>query len=487
MTGALTRDLGVRLEGRVRAGGGPVIDVRDPYRGMLAARVTSATAHDIDEVIAAAADVQPRIAGMPVHERASALRRVADELDRRAPELADAISRQTGKVLKDTLREAGRAPWTFRAAATAIETLAVEAPPADAMPGGEGLAVILRREPVGVVGAITPFNAPLNLTAHKVAPALAAGNAIVLKPAPSAPITTYELADIVESCGFPAGAVGIVPGGADTATTVAAHPGIAMVTFTGGVAAGRAIHAAAGMRRCLLELGGNSPNIVHADANLAAAAAMCVDGGYRNAGQSCNSVQRILVHADVAERFVELLAERVSSLIVGDPLDADTDVGPVVSEDSACRVQELVDDARAHGAEVRVGGGHERAVVEPSVLVSGAERTRLDVEEVFAPLCLVSTYDDLDQAIERANATEFGLQSAVFTGSLDVAMRATRLLRAGAVLVNRTSNFRLDHLPYGGLRNSGIGREGPRFAVEEMTEIKLAVLAPATPHPGWGA
>jgi acyl-CoA reductase-like NAD-dependent aldehyde dehydrogenase len=483
---AAPRRLGPRIDGRMLFGPGRrIAQVVDPYRCEPVAEVTLSRAADVTAAVRGAALAQPGCAAMPVHRRAAALRRIAEELEQHAPRLAESITRQTGKVIKDTLREARRAPWTFRAAASAIEAMAGELPPASAMPGGEGLLAMAQRVPVGVVAAITPFNAPLNLTAHKLAPALAAGNAVVLKPAPAAPATSYDLADLIEASGFPPGVVNVVPGGGDIARRLARHPDVGLVSFTGGVDAGRQVLAAAGLRRVLLELGGNSPNIVHCDAHLESAAQACLNGGFRNAGQSCNSVQRILVHKTVAEPFVALLADRAQTLRVGDPLDPATDVGPVVNETAACRIGDLLDEAVAGGARVVTGGSRDGVTVNPTVLVRGATPIRLDREEAFAPLVLVSVYEDLADAIARANDTRFGLQSAVFTSSLDVAMRAVQGLRAGAVLVNRSTNFRLDHLPYGGVGCSGLGREGPRSALEEMTELRLAVLAPADPS-GWG-
>lgn len=454
-------------------------EVRDPYRGDIAARVAVSDQETVDQAVASALQAQQEVATLPAYRRAELLRRAADILAARSEELAEAITRQTGKVIRDTLRETTRAPWTFRAAATAAETLEGTVHRSDAMPQGEGITSISYRQPVGVVAAVTPFNAPLNLTGHKVAPAIAGGNAIVVKPASPAPITALDLAQIVEEAGFPPGTMNVVPGGPDTGQALVSHPGIGLITFTGGAAAGELIRRAAGFRRVLLELGGNSPNLVHVDANLADACDAAIRGGFANGGQSCNSVQRLLVHRDVYGDFTDMMVTAAKGLVTGDPLDPATEVGPVVNEESAVRVIDWLEDAAESGAEVLCGGIRDGAMIAPTVVAGTPSSCRLFTDEVFAPVVLINPYDSLDEAIELANATNYGLQAAVFTSSLDVVLEAGRRLKAGGVMVNRSSNFRLDQLPYGGVGESGMGREGPAAAVEEMTELKLVVIAPS--------
>jgi len=454
-------------------------EVRDPYRGDLAAKVAVSDQETVDRAVTSAIEAQKQVAAMPAYERAALLRRAAEILAGRAEELAEAITRQTGKVLRDTLRETRRAPWTFRVAATAAETLQGTVYRSDAMPQGEEITSISYRQPVGVVGAVTPFNAPLNLTAHKVAPAIAAGNAIVVKPASPAPITALDLAQVMEEAGLPPGAMNVVPGGPATGQALVTHPGINLITFTGGPTAGEQIRRAAGFRRVLLELGGNSPNLVHHDANLTAACDAALRGGFANGGQSCNSVQRLLVHRDVYQEFTDMMVTAASGLKTGDPLDPETEVGPVVDEKSAARVIDWLEDAASSGAEILCGGTREGALISPTVVAGTPSTCRLFSEEVFAPVVLVNPYDTLDEALELANSTIYGLQAAIFTSSLDVALEAGRKLKAGGVMVNRSSNFRLDHLPYGGVGESGMGREGPAAAVEEMTELKVVVIAPS--------
>ena len=470
------RDAAPFAAGRARSFSS-AIELRDPYRGELVARVAVSTPEDVRAGVEAASEAQRSIAAMPVHERAAVLRRAADLIEDRAERYASTITRQTGKALKNSLREVGRAAWTMRAAATAAETHFGRVMVPDVAPEGEGILAVTLWEPVGVVGAVTPFNAPFNLVAHKVAPAFAAGNAVVVKPATQAPLSALDVAQLMTDAGAPTGAVSVVPGNRDTVAALLAEEGVAMYSLTGSRAAGDAIARGAGLRRVVLELGGNSPNIVHSDADIDRAADACVRGGFANTGQSCNSVQRIIVHRSVADAFIARVVDLSGQMNVGDPLEPQTDVGTLVDEGSAIRVEAWIDEARERGARVLAGGRRTGAQVEPTVVIDAPLDTRLVCEEIFGPVVVLLTYDDLDEAIALANATPYGLQAAVFTESLDVALRAARRVRAGGVLVNRSTNFRMDHLPYGGVKDSGIGREGPIKAIEEMSEAKLVVLA----------
>ena len=451
-------------------------ELRDPYRGDRVTRVATSSAADVRAAVEAAAAAQPMVAAMAVHERAAVLRRAADLTESRAPEFAATITRQTGKALKNTLREVRRAAWTLRAAATAAESHFGRVMVPDVAPDGQGILAMTLWEPVGVVGAVTPFNAPFNLVAHKVAPAFAAGNAIVVKPASQAPLTAIDVAQVMEAAGAPPGAVNVVPGNRDAVAALLADDRVAMYTLTGSRSAGEAIVRGAGLRRVVLELGGNSPNIVHRDAALEPTVAACVRGGFANTGQSCNSVQRILVHRDVVEAFTERLVAATRQLTVGDPLDEGTDVGTLVDEASAERIETWLGEARDRGARVLGGGSRDGAQITPAVVVDAPLDSRLVCEEIFGPVVVILPYDDVEEAIAQANATPFGLQAAVFTESLEVALRVARGVRAGGVLVNRSTNFRMDHLPYGGVKESGIGREGPVHAIEEMSELKLVVI-----------
>lgn len=470
---------GRRVEGEGRQA------VVDPFRGTQVAEVHTASTAQIDEAVAIARQGAAEVAALPAHARADLLRRAAALVAERADEIATTVSRQTGKALRDTRREASRSTYTLRAAATAAETLTGTAEAADAIPGGEGLVALVIREPLGVIGAIAPFNAPFNLAMHKVAGAIAAGNAVVVKPSSHAPLSAFQLAEVLIDAGLPPGAISVLPG-SEVGPALVTHPGVDAISFTGGVAGGQQIAASAGLKPVILELGGNSPNIVHADADLSWAARALVAGGFSNTGQSCNSVQRIYAHASVCDQLLDELKTRTEALRVGDPLDPETDVGTVVDMRNAERIEAWVSEAREAGATVVTGGRREGALFWPTVLTGVKPDMKVCSFEVFGPVVSVLAYEDLDEVIRAANATPFGLQAAIFTRSLDVAFRVARGVVAGGVMVNRSSNTRLDHLPFGGTKDSGHGREGGRFSVEEMTRRKLILMDPSMssePHP----
>lgn len=342
------------------------------------------------------------------------------------------------------------------------------------------------REPVGVVAAITPFNAPFNLAMHKVAPAFAAGNAVVLKAPPQAPLTMFQLAELMYDAGVPPEALSVVTGGADVGGALVAHPETDLISFTGSRSAGLQIARTAGLKRTLLELGGNSPNVVHGDADIGWAVGALVPGAFSNTGQSCNSVQRILVQRTILDEVAEAAVERMQPLVVGDPLDEATEVGTMVDEGAATRLESWIGEAVDGGAKVLSGGTRDHALFSPTLVRDAAPTTRLVCEEAFGPIAVLIPYDDLDDAVVIANSTEYGLQAAVFTSSLGVAMEAARRIRAGGVMINRSSNFRLDNLPFGGVKESGRGREGGAYTLEAMTERKLVLIDPSlsgSPHP----
>ena len=470
---------GTRTEGRARQ------VLHDPYRSSPVVEVHVAAAEDVDAAVRAARAGATTMAEMPAHARADLLRRASALILDRTEEIARTVTRQTGKAIRDTRREAERATHTLRAAATAAETLVGSYEAADATPGGEGLIALVYREPLGVIGAIAPFNSPFNLTLHKVAAAIAAGNAVIIKPSSHAPLSAYQLAEVLLDAGLPPAAVSVLPG-SDIGPALVEHEGVDAISFTGGVAAGRRIAASAGLKPVILELGGNSPNIVHEDADVDWAARALVAGGFSNTGQNCNSVQRIYAHALICDQLAEELGRRTHALRVGDPMDPETDVGTLVDEANAVRVEAWVNEAVASGASILVGGRREGALYWPTVLTGVTPDMKVCAAEVFGPVVSLLSYDDLDQVIESANATPFGLQAAIFTRSLQVAFRVSRGIVAGGVMVNRSSNTRLDHLPFGGTKDSGHAREGGRFSVEELTRRKLILIDPtmsAEPHP----
>jgi acyl-CoA reductase-like NAD-dependent aldehyde dehydrogenase len=478
------------LDGRLIVGGEPVdgtarTTITDPYRSEPVGEVHEASLEQLDLAVERAREGAREMAAMPTHRRAEILRRAAELVAERVEPIATSGSRQTGKALKDTRRETARSGYTLRAAAAAAEMESGEIAPAGAIPGGEGLIALVTREPLGVVGAIAPFNAPFNLSMHKVAAALAAGNSVILKPSPQAPFSGLQLASIMLDAGLPPAAISVLTG--DTiGPAMVTHDGVDAISFTGGVPAGRAIAATAGLKRLVLELGGNSPNIVHADADLAWTASALVSGGFSNTGQSCNSVQRIYAHASIIDELIERMAAATEALVVGNPLDPATDVGTLVDEPAAQRVEAWVEEARAAGARVVTGGRREGAQYWPAILANVEPSMKVCSLEVFGPVVSVLPYDDLDAVIAAANDTPFGLQSAVFTRSLDVAFRVARGIVAGGVMINRSSNTRLDNLPFGGAKESGQGSEGGKYSLEEMTRRKLILLDPAmsgSPHP----
>ncbi|HEX3428156.1 MAG TPA: aldehyde dehydrogenase family protein [Candidatus Limnocylindrales bacterium] len=476
------REIAPRIEGRSSA---PTewLEFSDPYTGQPVSRVARSGPEVVEEAVQAARLAQPRIAAMPVAERAAILRRAADLIEERADGLAVTISREIGKALKNTRREVRRSSATLRAAATAAESLHGTIPDASVSAEGAGLLALAMRVPVGVVAAITPFNAPFNLVAHKIAPSFAAGNATIVKPASQTAATALDLIGILEEAGAPAGAFTLVPGDRDTVRALASHPGIDLFSLTGGRAAAQALSSLAGTRRVLQELGGNSPNIVHDDADLAVAVREVASGGFSNSGQSCNSVQRVYVHRRIADDFSARLVDAVGQLRCGDPLDQATDVGTLVDAAAAVRIEGWIAAAVNGGARVLAGGHRIGAAIEPTVIADAADDSQLVCDEVFGPVVAILPYDSLDEAIRRANASAFGLMAAIFTSSLGPAMQAARDLQTGGVVVNRSTNFRLDHLPYGGVKDSGSGREGPAWAVEELTTIKLVLIDPLVSRP----
>ncbi|HYM51063.1 MAG TPA: aldehyde dehydrogenase family protein [Candidatus Limnocylindrales bacterium] len=464
------------LGGAPARGSGGVLEVIDPYRREVVAHVSRAGLDDLDRAVGLARSGQKAVAALPVHARAAILERAAAIVSERREALATEVSRQVGKAFKDTFREAGRVAETLRASADAARHLHGDGLTADAMSGGEKLIALELRVPVGVVGAITPYNSPLNLVAHKLGPALAAGNAIILKPASKAPLSALSLAGILVEAGMPAPAISILPGGPDLGTALVAHAGVDFVTLTGSRRAGEQVRDAAGLKRVTLELGGNSATLVHHDADVVKAAAALSWGAFANAGQSCNSAQRIFVHAAIFDAFAAELARRAAALVVGDPLDPKSDLGTMVDEGEARRVESWVRDAVAAGGRLLCGGLRTGAAYQPTVLQDVPEQQPVNCEEVFGPVAVLTRYDDVETALASANNTPYGLVGAVFTRSLPLAMMVGRRLEAGVVNVNRPPNYRLDHLPYGGVKASGLGREGPRYAVEEMTERRMILI-----------
>ncbi|MBN2577240.1 MAG: aldehyde dehydrogenase family protein [Deltaproteobacteria bacterium] len=459
------------------AGGDAKLIVTDKYTGEPLARVASAGPDEVDQAIAAAQQAATTMAALPAHRRAEILARAAATLRGRREDFAQTIVAEAGKALKYARAEADRGAQTFQIAAEEAKRIHGETVPLDAVPSGEGYFGFYLRRPVGVVAAISPFNFPLNLVAHKVAPALAAGNAVVLKPASTTPVTALKLCEVLAAAGLPPGALNVVVGsGGTVGEWLVTDARVAKVTFTGSAAVGRRITAAAGIKKITLELGNTSPVVIAADADLDFAAHRCAVGAYYNSGQVCISVQRIYcdraVHAAFRERFVAA----TRAMVVGDPKDETVDVGPMIDESEALRIEGWINEARAGGAQVLVGGRRERAVVWPTVLDDVTPAMRVVAEEAFGPVASLIACDDFDSALAQADQTPYGLQASIFTRDLDRVLRAVRRLDFGGIVVNDAPVFRADHMPYGGTRQSGLGREGVRFAIEDMTNIQMVAI-----------
>ena len=455
------------------------IEVRSPYDGRVLGTVPSCTAAEVDRAVASAR--RALASPLPLWKRAEILDTAARLLKERRDHFAEVIANEAAKPLKTARAEAERAVGTFQFAAAEARTLAGEVIPLDAIAAGEGKIGFTMRVPRGVIGAISPFNFPLNLVAHKLAPAIAAGCPVVLKPASQTPFSAIELAELLlNECGLPPEHLHVVTGsGSIVGNAIVDHPDIALITFTGSPEVGWGIKARAPRKHVGLELGNNSPVIIEPDGDWKTAASKIKVAGFSHAGQSCISTQRILVHSSVADDFTTALVEQVESLVVGDPLDEATDVSALISDGERERVQDWVDEAVASGATLATGGTIDAAgVLAPTVLTGVTPDMKVCSKEVFGPVVAIATYDHVDEAIRIANDSEYGLQAAIFTSDLATAMKAFKALDYGGVLVNEVPTWRADQQPYGGMRDSGNTREGPAFSIQEMTEIRLVVLSP---------
>jgi len=454
---------------------GAWIEVRSPYDGSVVGRVPAAGADETRRALDAAERAMRDPA--PAHERAAILDRVAAALAERHDEVARTISAEAGKPLKAARVEASRAVSTYTMAAVEARKLAGDVVPMDASPAGVGKLAFTLRQPIGIVAAISPFNFPLNLVAHKIAPALAAGCAVVLKPASQTPLSALLLAELETEAGLPAGWLNVVCGPAsEIGDVLVEDERVKLITFTGSVPTGWKLRERAPRKRVNLELGNATPVIVAGDADLDDAAGRLAANAFSFAGQSCISVQRIYVERGVYDAFLERFLPRVQALKVGDPADEETDVGPVIAESERDRIVGWIDEAHASGATILSGGTIENDLLQPTVIAEPPRDSKVACEEVFGPVCTVSPFDSLDEAIELANSTRFGLQAGVFTRDVSSALRAARELEFGGVTVNEAPTFRADQMPYGGVKDSGNTREGPAYAVREMTEERLVVL-----------
>ena len=458
---------------------GREIEVRSPYDGSLVDTAAEAGPAEVDRAVAAARAALQR-GDFERPRRIEVLDRAAAVLAERSEEFARTIAAEAAKPISTARVEARRAVDTFAFAAAEARTMAGEMVPVDAVAAGFGRVAFTTRVPVGVVAAITPFNFPLNLVAHKVAPAIAAGCPVVVKPASRTPLSALLLAELLHDLGVPAGWLHVLPGGgAAVGEPLVTHPDVAYVSFTGSPPVGWGMVAKAPRKKVRLELGSNSPLIVAASGDWSTAARAASVAAFSHAGQSCISTQRIYVHRSVHDDFVAALVTHVEALRVGDPMDDDTHVSALISRDDTDRVLGWLAEAEAAGAQVLTGGTlTDDGVLRPTVVADVARDMKVVCEEVFGPVVTVTAFDDLDTAIDAANDSRFGLQAGIFTRDLGEALRAAGELRYGGVLVNEVPTWRADLQPYGGVKDSGNTREGPRYAIEEMTEPRLVVLAP---------
>jgi acyl-CoA reductase-like NAD-dependent aldehyde dehydrogenase len=454
---------------------GDWLEVRSPYSGETVARVPKAGTAEARRAVDAAERAMRD--PLPAHKRAEILVRVAGALGRRADEAARQLAAEAGKPLKAARVEVARAMSTYTMAAVEARKLAGEVVPMEGSQAGEGKLAFTLRVPIGVVGAISPFNFPLNLVAHKIAPALAAGCAVVLKPASQTPLSALLLAELETEAGLPPGWLNVLAGPASEIGDVLVEDDrVRLITFTGSGDVGWKLRERAPRKRVNLELGNATPVIVEADADLDVAAARLAANGFSYAGQSCISVQRVYVARDAYEGFLERFVPRVEELVVGDPADDDTDVGPLIAPDERERVLAWIEEARGAGAQIVAGGDVQDGLLRPTVIANAGPELKVSCEEVFGPVVTVNAYDSLDEAIALANGTRYGLQAGIFTARLDTALRAGRELEFGGVTVNEAPTFRADQMPYGGVKASGNTREGPAWAVRELTEERLVVL-----------
>jgi acyl-CoA reductase-like NAD-dependent aldehyde dehydrogenase len=450
-------------------------DVHDPYRGDVVAYAPISSRRDCDDALDAAQQAKTAMAAMPGYERAALLRRAADNVDARLDAIACAMTLETGKALRDSRIETQRAAELLRLCAEEAVRIQGEHVPMDASAIGAGKIAMLMRFPVGVVAAITPFNGPISLSAHKLGPALAAGNSLVLKPSPKAPLCVHKLVEAVIDAGAPSGAVNTIYGDA-VAPQLVRDARVDFVSFTGSIPVGKIIRETVGMKRVALELGGVGPTFVHRDADVAAAAKACARNAVALAGQSCVSVQNAFVHAEVHDSFVDALCREMDTIRFGDPMDLATDVGTLIDEAAAVRVEGMIRRAVDAGARPLRGWKRQGAQLSGTILTNVQPDMDVVCQEIFGPAMTIQPYEDIEPIFKSISDSPFGLQCGIFTNSLDLALSAIRKVRTGGVIVNGTSRWRSDQMPYGGVKDSGMGREGPKFSIRDMTEERLFVL-----------
>lgn len=466
------------LIGGVEVDGAETTSVDFPYDGTAFAQVSLADEEQLERALRSSVAAEAEVAATPPFTRAEVLRTAAALVLERREELARQMTLETGNAVWETRFEVERTAEILTFAAEEARRIIGEIVPIDAVARGVNRFGLTRRFPVGTVVGITPFNAPLLLVAHKLAPAFAAGNPCIVRPATKTPLSALSLGSILLEAGAPPAAVSVVPCRTELAERLAVDERVRMLSFTGSAEVGWKLKRIAATPRVTLELGGNGAVIVHGDADLDYAAERCAFGGFLRAGQACISVQRLYVHESVFEHFTDKLLGRVASLTTGNPLDESTVVGGLVDESAADKAMALVEEARSAGAEVLCGGVRDGTVIAPTLLVGAHEESRVCSEEAFAPIVALAPYADFEDVLDRANASPYGLQAGVFTNDIRLVHRAFERLEVGAVIVNDVNTFRVDQMPYGGVKRSGFGREGVGYAIRDMTEERLLVVDP---------
>jgi len=456
---------------------GQYMDVTNPYDGSLVQQISTAGEDDVALALKSADEAKKIMGALTAKERGDILDKAGKLLEERADEFAQTIMKEAGKGINFAKGEVTRSVENFKFCADEARRISGELIPYDAAATGKGCFGYYKRYPIGVVGAITPFNFPLNLVVHKVGPAIAAGCPVVLKPASTTPLTSVLLVEILLEAGLPKEGINLLVGSGRTVGNAMVESDILnMLTFTGSPEVGLQIKSKAGIKKVTLELGSNSPAIIHEDADITAAYPKCVVGAFANSGQVCISIQRIYVHESRYDEFRDMYVEAVKASGFGDQSDENVLVGPMIEESEAARVEGWINEAVAQGATVACGGRRKGTLLEPTVLENVNESMTVVSDEVFAPVVCLMKYSTLEEAIERANDSKYGLQAGIFTNDIKTAFKAIDGLETGGVMVNEMPTFRVDQMPYGGLKLSGTGREGPKFAVEEMTELKTVMI-----------
>ncbi|MBT2722776.1 aldehyde dehydrogenase family protein [Bacillus sp. ISL-46] len=447
-----------------------------PYSGEEIAQIAMADKELTVQAIAAAYNARGVMAKMPAYQRAEILENVVALLKEKAAEAAEVISRESAKPIMFAKAEVARTIETYKFAAEEAKRIHGETIPFDAAVGGAGRIGYTLREPIGVIGAITPFNFPMNLVAHKVGPAIAAGNSIVLKPASQTPLSALLIAEIFEEAGLPAGALNVVTGpGSTVGDAIVEDDRVSMVTFTGSPGVGIGIRNKAGLKKTTLELGSNSALIIDKDIDIDQIIDRCIMGAFSNQGQVCISLQRVYAHEDVYEEFVAKFTEAAKKLKLGDPLDSDTYISALISKEEAERVLGWIEETKSSDATIAAGGKLQDGVLEPTIITDADHSLKVSCQEAFAPVVVVNKVSSVEEAIEQVNDSRFGLQAGIYTNNVKNALYASQELHVGGVIINDVPTYRVDQMPYGGVKESGTGREGIKYAVEEMTEMKLVV------------